>query len=984
MLVEKRSMAADGRRPGPGSPRTSASGRFLGRPGRRSSVRTGQRGARLRRRTFLAIALTAVVLLLSALETGPGERERAPTAPKVPAVAVPLPGIRPTTTFGAATGRPGAAAQDWFNLSPTLPSPVPANRTFAALAYDPALNATLMFGGFNHTAFGPVGDTWLFANGSWLNLTPTLSADPSPRWASMMTWDPWNQEMVLFGGRNLSSSIADTWVFNASGWTQLHPTTEPSARQSQFSVFTADPTLRAVYLYGGSCYICNSYNGTIENDSWTFVNGTWTNVTGTVSGVPSILDYGGWDPQTGGIVGYSSTATNCSGTASTVSFNGTSWSVVNATSPPGPVTQGGGLVYDAVDSAMILFGGGYDVGGICGFFAHTWSYSHGAWTNLTGNLTVAPFARCCYSIAYDPTEKLVVLLGGAETSQAYIGDTWTFPAAPLSASLISSTTLVGVSIPVNFTANLTGGTGPFNVTWNFGDGSPDGTTLTVRHSFASAGVYEIHYTARDADGRGTNRSLEVTVAPALVAAVNASALTGEAPLQVNFTAASTGGAGPFQDSWSFGDTTGATGSAVRHVYRVGGNFTVTLTVRDASEQTSQSSVLVHVLSPLSVSVLSTPTPASGDAPLRVNFSAAPVGIDGPFTATWNFGDGSPTIPGLVAAHLYSNVGQFDAEVTVMDAVGRTANASVPVSVVAPLAVAAFATPPAGLAPFSVALAATASGGTGPIGFSWSFADGSPNATGADVNHTYTTPGRYVAEVRTTDAGGGKVVASVPVTVVAPLTASANENRTYATAPESVGFVSTVAGGLGPEAYDWVFGDGASVTTANASHVYTTVGAYAVNFTATDRLGETVHQSLSLDVYAPFRASVSASPSSLVLGATTTFTAVATGGAGSPTFAWSGLPPGCPSSNETSVTCDPTAAGTFTATVSVRDVHGDPASASVVVNVTSPAGSGPGPVGSGSAAVLGWVTVSGLAGLAIGAVAVSLWHRRRGPPVKPPE
>jgi len=56
----------------------------------------------------------------------------------------------------------------------------------------------------------------------------------------------------------------------------------------------------------------------------------------------------------------------------------------------------------------------------------------------------------------------------------------------------------------------------------------------------------------------------------------------------------------------------------------------------------------------------------------------------------------------------------------------------------------------------------------------------------------------------------------------------------------------------------------------------------------------------------------------------------------------------------------------------------------VVNVTSPAGSGPGPVGSGSAAVLGWVTVSGLAGLAIGAVAVSLWHRRRGPPVKPPE
>jgi PKD repeat protein len=388
--------------------------------------------------------------------------------------------------------------------------------------------------------------------------------------------------------------------------------------------------------------------------------------------------------------------------------------------------------------------------------------------------------------------------------------------------------------------------------------------------------------------------------------------------------------------------------------------------------------VVTVSAPLRVDVITPALGASGDAPLLVNFTASPVGIDGPFTEIWNFGDGSPTVSGLSASHAYLAPGLYNAVVTATDALGRTANASVVISVVSSLVVAASASHPAGVAPFPASLAAAADGGTAPFSFDWSFGDGSPNASGADVGHTYTTPGRYVAEVLTTDAGGGRVVGSVVITVVAPLVATASANASYAIAPASVGFVSMVSGGLAPDSFSWAFGDGAVDLTANATHLFTTVGSYTVNFTVTDRLGETVRQSVSFDTYAPFRASESASPASFVLGSTTTITASASGGAGLPTFTWSGLPPGCTSSTAPSLTCTPTAVGTYNVTVSALDARGDPATASVVVNVTS-AAANPSPLGTGPAGGLVVVALAAVAGFVVGAVVVYLAYRGRRTP-----
>ncbi|MFI5415056.1 MAG: hypothetical protein ACHQ16_05260, partial [Candidatus Lutacidiplasmatales archaeon] len=366
----------------------------------------------------LLAGLIAFAVVLSAVGTGAANRgpgAPTPLGPRSPAahsfVAPHAGGVAPAAPV------PSAFSENWYNISGNFPLGAPANRTFAASAFDPDLNGTLVFGGYDDAAGTAYSDTWLFANGTWANLTPSLSGGPSIRWAASMAWDPWNDEMVLFGGRNLVSTLHDTWTFNASGWTLLTPSTQPSHRQSQFSVFTWDPTLHADYLYGGSCYLCNSAGGGVEfNDSWTFVNGTWTNVTTLVTGGPSILDYGAWDPPAGNITAYASTSTNCTGTSSTWSFNGTTWTLRNATSPPGPVSQGGGFVYDGLDSTMMLFGGGYDTGGICAFYSLTWTYQNGTWTNRSSTYS-PPLPRCCESFSYDPLQRVILLLGGAQTSQ---------------------------------------------------------------------------------------------------------------------------------------------------------------------------------------------------------------------------------------------------------------------------------------------------------------------------------------------------------------------------------------------------------------------------------------------------------------------------------------------------------------------------------------------------------------------------------------
>jgi hypothetical protein len=73
----------------------------------------------------------------------------------------------------------------------------PAARSGAAMAYDPAAGDVVMFGGTN-AAGQPLADTWLWDGSGWTAASPATS--PPARYGAQMAWDPQSQRVILLGG----------------------------------------------------------------------------------------------------------------------------------------------------------------------------------------------------------------------------------------------------------------------------------------------------------------------------------------------------------------------------------------------------------------------------------------------------------------------------------------------------------------------------------------------------------------------------------------------------------------------------------------------------------------------------------------------------------------------------------------------------------------------------------------------------------------
>jgi PKD repeat protein len=70
-------------------------------------------------------------------------------------------------------------------------------------------------------------------------------------------------------------------------------------------------------------------------------------------------------------------------------------------------------------------------------------------------------------------------------------------------------------LPIQFDADITGGTEPYTYSWDFdGDGSEDSDEQSVVHTFEESGTYNVTLTVTDADEQEVSDSLEITVTEA--------------------------------------------------------------------------------------------------------------------------------------------------------------------------------------------------------------------------------------------------------------------------------------------------------------------------------------------------------------------------------------------------------------------------------------------------------------------------------------
>ncbi|MCI4349014.1 MAG: PKD domain-containing protein, partial [Thermoplasmata archaeon] len=248
-------------------------------------------------------------------------------------------------------------------------------------------------------------------------------------------------------------------------------------------------------------------------------------------------------------------------------------------------------------------------------------------------------------------------------------------------------------------------------------------------------------------------------------------LGGPAPLTVPFSAeAASGGFDPvFQADLSVfalsldvtatpstivgpsGTTSWANASVT---FPTAGSFRVALHLEDAMFDPPLVSLLTVYVGPgaapdLAVSI-TTPAPFAGHP---VDLVATASGTPGPYTLSWQFGDGSSLASaGAMVSHTYAVGGAYTVTVTAKDngTLGRVTVAQ-PVEILSPPTVRIIAAAgPAGVLAWS--FQAYLQGGSGTPILAWSFGDGLI-ASGAWVNHTFTKVGTYTIRLNLTDPSG---------------------------------------------------------------------------------------------------------------------------------------------------------------------------------------------------------------------------------------
>ncbi|MEW5987423.1 MAG: hypothetical protein AB1791_12380 [Chloroflexota bacterium] len=144
-----------------------------------------------------------------------------------------------------AAGRPAVRlAHGWTQmLSPVSPSP----RNDATLAYDTARGVAVLFGGGDNGI--ELDDTWEWdsVSMSWVEREPVHK--PAPRYGYGMAYDEVRGVTVLFGGEANAAEFGDTWLWDGEDWTEVWPAASPSPRWLNTMVY--DSARQRVVLFGG-------------------------------------------------------------------------------------------------------------------------------------------------------------------------------------------------------------------------------------------------------------------------------------------------------------------------------------------------------------------------------------------------------------------------------------------------------------------------------------------------------------------------------------------------------------------------------------------------------------------------------------------------------------------------------------------------------------------------------------------------------------
>ncbi|MCI4345702.1 MAG: PKD domain-containing protein, partial [Thermoplasmata archaeon] len=393
-------------------------------------------------------------------------------------------------TFTAPTS-PGGYL--WSNLSASL-SIAPSARV-PAMAWDAADGYVLLFGGLLISG-AHLTDTWIFANGTWTNITGQVTGAPPALLLPILAYDPTSTAVVLYGQLASGALTTVTWTYHSKVWTNVTATagTEPSPRTNV--AFTQDSTDTGLLLFGGR----PSGASGILTDTWTYKTNHWTNITATAGwsfggvATPTASD----DPPDHGVLMFGFNLINSTTVhPATYLYTAGNWQNLTASIPVQPTV---GLYpqsqyFSSLRSVVVYQPDFVTKAGGIGFFGTTIAFAGGAWTNLTLLVAGPPGIGFVGAVSAIGGGAGMLGFGGLLANGQYASYTWIFSGTP-SVSANASRTIVDAGGTVSFTGSASGGATPLVTHWNFGDGA-NSSLLSPSHAFGSSGIHLVTLTATD-------------------------------------------------------------------------------------------------------------------------------------------------------------------------------------------------------------------------------------------------------------------------------------------------------------------------------------------------------------------------------------------------------------------------------------------------------------------------------------------------------
>ena len=442
--------------------------------------------------------------------------------------------------------------------------------------------------------------------------------------------------------------------------------------------------------------------------------------------------------------------------------------------------------------------------------------------------------------------------------------------------LIAFILLVGIvsadlPIPV-FTSNVTSGDIPvavqFNntmdetippifVNWSFGDGNFDNETVlelqNVTYTYSVVGSYSVSLEITDISGTNiTTINNYITANPQPpVATFDQNSTGGVELVTVQFNDTSTNS--PDSWIWLFNNQTGNNTPVIfstdkNPLWNFGiGNFSIQVTSTNAGgSNTSIQNAWVNVTEHPPVAAF-TLNPSTGTAPLMLTLND---------TSTYNptsnyYGAQNVTgnntwirIGSTANLTVTLDFGLWNINETVSNSGGSNISASQQVNVTAPFLTGGFhANATSGHVPVTVSFTDESTNATG---WHYTFGDGN-SSTSQNPVFTYNIIGVY----------------TVVQTVISPYLTNTTTKTNYITILPQIpvaSFTKNTTGGLFPVAvqfndtstniptsWAWTFGDGGSSSVQNATHTYSSGGAYTVSLTATNAGGSSTPATATITV-----------------------------------------------------------------------------------------------------------------------------------------